>query len=203
MVLAAILDGPYPDTRREGDAVVPPSRAVGMRGSIKARGGDAWCHQGSYRGRGCPESPHRAWWSSRRLWRCRPARPPTHRNTALRAAPRCADSHPSAAPRRVDPHPDLHPRTETPPCAPPRDASIPTPMRHIHHPPRMLARRCISGSPAPSLALGVCLGWSLLCAALQLHHLDVQIAARLAELLGHLLHAGLRGLRGGGIAQLV
>jgi hypothetical protein len=77
---------------------LPLRRAAGMRGASKARSGDvrgatkarsadAVCHQGSYRGRGCPESPHRAWWSSRRRWRCRPARPPTHRDPTLRAAP--------------------------------------------------------------------------------------------------------------------
>jgi hypothetical protein len=34
-----------------------------------------------------------------------------------RAAPRCADSHPSATPPRVDPHPDTHQRSEIPSCA--------------------------------------------------------------------------------------
>jgi hypothetical protein len=105
---------------------------------------------GAYRSRGRPESPPISSRYLNRLWRCRPARPPTSRNTPLRAAPIRADfhpddptptvdSHPSAAPRRADSHPDTHQRTETPRCARrrsapirtrlrPHDASIPTPI---------------------------------------------------------------------------
>jgi hypothetical protein len=75
-----------------------PSRAlVAPRWAIAGRDGTPHPHHapwwqlasplGSYRGRGCPESPHRAWWSSKRHWRCRPARPPTPRDPTLRAAP--------------------------------------------------------------------------------------------------------------------
>jgi hypothetical protein len=106
-----------------------PIRAVkGMRGATKARDGDArchqgaqrgcevsprraagmrGCHQGSYRSRGCPESPPKLVHSPRHLWRCRPARPPTHRNPALRDAP------PRSFRTRLRPH----------------RASIPTPIR--------------------------------------------------------------------------
>jgi hypothetical protein len=41
----------------------------------------------SYRGRGCPESPHVVMRLPPPRWRCRPARPPTHRDPTLRAAP--------------------------------------------------------------------------------------------------------------------
>jgi hypothetical protein len=96
MVSAAILDGPYPDTRREGDAwchqgaqrgCESPPRTMGIRGAIKADRGDAGCQQGARWSRGRPESPHKSTCSSTRRWRCRPARPPTSRNPALRDAP--------------------------------------------------------------------------------------------------------------------
>jgi hypothetical protein len=99
------------------------------------RGGTTNPLRGARWSRGRPESPARPSRHLNRLWRCRPARPPTPRNTPLRAAPRCADSRPvdptstadsrpvdptptadshlSAAPRRADPHPapraDPHP----------------------------------------------------------------------------------------------
>jgi hypothetical protein len=126
MVSAAILDGPYSDTRREGDAwchqgarrgCVVPSRAMGMRGATKDRIGDACCHQGSYRSRGCPESPHVVMRLPPPRWRCRPARPPTPRNPALRDAP-----------PRPFPTPPIPRRPPLPTRLPPRDASIPTPV---------------------------------------------------------------------------
>jgi hypothetical protein len=68
-------------------AATTPRHVMAHRAATNARDGDTRCHQGAYRGRGCPESPHTASCRSRRRWRCRPARPPTHRNTPLRAVP--------------------------------------------------------------------------------------------------------------------
>jgi hypothetical protein len=68
---------------------------------------------GAYRSRGRPESPARPSRCPNRLWRCRPARPPTSRNPALRAAPRCVDPHPSAAPRCVSTHPSCRASTDS------------------------------------------------------------------------------------------
>jgi hypothetical protein len=95
--------------------------AMGMRGAIKTRDGSSWCHQGSYRGRGCPESPHVVMCLPPPRRRCRPARPPTTQNPTLRAAPRCADPHPVDRPLTADSHPvaptktaDPHPVDPTP-----------------------------------------------------------------------------------------
>jgi hypothetical protein len=67
MVSAAILDGPYPDTGQVGmraatethggDASCHQGSYRGCGGATNARDGSSRGHQGSYRGRGCPESP--------------------------------------------------------------------------------------------------------------------------------------------------
>jgi hypothetical protein len=105
---------------------LPARRVVMLRAATKDCGGDARCHQGSYRGRGCPESPHFAMHLPPASWRCRPARPPTPQNTPLRAAPRCADSHPDDRPLTADSHPIAPTKTAAPhpSAAPPR--SFPT-----------------------------------------------------------------------------
>jgi hypothetical protein len=84
-------------TTRGGDAsyhrgaqrgcALPPRHTMAHRAATNARHGPSCGHQGSYRGRGCPESPHLSMHLPPPRWRCRPARPPTSRNPALRAAP--------------------------------------------------------------------------------------------------------------------
>jgi hypothetical protein len=124
---AAILDGPYSIARLDGTSHPHHARRRHLAGARR-----------SYWGRGRPESLPRPSRYLHRLWRCRPARPPTPRNPPLRAAPIRADphpvdptltvvSHPVAPTKTVVPHPDTHQRHATPPCAPPRDAPILTP----------------------------------------------------------------------------
>jgi hypothetical protein len=105
--------------RRFWTAPTPSRASKGIRGATKAgnggrsatkvRDGDSRCHQGARWSRGRPESPHKSTRSPTRHWRCRPARPPTPRNPALRAAPRCVDPHPSATPPCVSTHPSCTP----------------------------------------------------------------------------------------------
>jgi hypothetical protein len=65
---------------------LPPRRAMAYRVATNARDSSSCGHQGSYGSRGCPESPHVVMCLPPPRWRCRPARPPTRQNPALRAA---------------------------------------------------------------------------------------------------------------------
>jgi hypothetical protein len=98
----------YESPQRASMAPRIPLRAlVAPRIPIARLDGTSHPLHGAYRGRGRPESPPIPSRYLNRLWRCRPARPPTHRNPALRAGPRCPDPHPSAAPPCVSTHPSF------------------------------------------------------------------------------------------------
>jgi len=105
------MGGPYPIARLAGTTInhrvprwqlaAPPRASLTPRCTTACLGGSSHPRKGARWGKGRPESPR--WFSLhlKRLWRCRPAPPPTPRNTPLRAAPRCIDYHPHASPRAL------------------------------------------------------------------------------------------------------
>jgi hypothetical protein len=118
----AILGSPYSIARLGGTLALPMRALVQLRICADRRGGSSHPLRGARWGRGRPESPARPSRCLNRLWRCRPARPPTSRNTPLRDAPRCVDPHPPAAPRRVDSHPvEPTPTADSHPTPAPKD----------------------------------------------------------------------------------